>query len=69
MIIIFINNYVYYNNYINNLICETLSPENIIAKLYLNNYDNNYKEEIINSMNKSLLMRDLPRYKNIIRSL
>ena len=54
---------------VNNLICETLHPENIIAKIYLTNLNNTNKQQMINDMNDSLLSRDFPRYKNIVNNI
>jgi hypothetical protein len=51
---------------VNNLICETLSPKNIIAQLYNNNYSPYKKDSIICSMNESLLKKDYPAYKQLI---
>ena len=54
---------------VNNLICETLHPENIIAKLYSNNYTDNARNNIIIKMNASLEARDFPAYKDIVKQL
>jgi len=54
---------------VNNLICETLHPENIIAKLYSNNYTDNARNNIIIQMNTSLEARDFPAYKDIVKQL
>ena len=54
---------------VNNLICETLHPENIIAKLYLTKLNDTYKQEMINEMNNSLTTRDFPRYKSVVNNM
>lgn len=54
---------------INNLICETLHPENIVAKLYMNITEENDKNTIILKMNTALLQRDLSTYNNIIHNI
>jgi hypothetical protein len=36
---------------VNNLICETLHPENMIAKLYFGNFDNKNKNKLIKQIN------------------
>jgi hypothetical protein len=54
---------------VNNLICETLHPENIIAKLYSNNYTDNARNNIIIKMNTSLEAGDFPAYKDIVKQL
>jgi uncharacterized repeat protein (TIGR03803 family) len=51
---------------INNLICETLHPDNIIAKLYTNRFTEEYNHKVVDVMNYSLFQRDLPAYKRII---
>ena len=53
---------------VNNLQCETLSPENIIAQLYNNNYSPSQQDTIICTMNESLLKKDYPAYKQLIES-
>ena len=40
---------------VNNIKVETLNPKNIIAKLYTNNYNADYKIELINRINKHYL--------------
>ena len=39
----------------NNLICESLHPNNIIAKLYTDDINENYRNHIIKILNKSLI--------------
>jgi hypothetical protein len=43
---------------VNNLICETLHPNNIIAKIYNSNLDSKYKNKLIVKMNKFILAKD-----------
>ena len=52
---------------VNGLICETLHPANIIAKLY--DYIDEEKNMIISQMNESLEKRDLLKYKSIVKRL
>ena len=54
---------------VNNLICETLHPDNMIAKLYTNNYSNAEKNAIIFQMNESLETKNFTSYKNVISKL
>jgi len=54
---------------VNNLICETLHPDNIIARLYTSNYSEEYKNNIIYIMNDSLIKKDLTSYKNMVNRL
>ena len=54
---------------VNNLTCETLDPENVIAKLYTEYYDENYKKNVIIKMNDSILKQDYPTYKNLVKSI
>jgi YVTN family beta-propeller protein len=51
---------------VNNLICETLHPDNIIAKLYTSNISDEYKNKLIVMMNDSILKKDFNSYKKII---
>jgi len=54
---------------VNNLVCETLHPDNVIAKLYNSNYSADKQHFLINQLNRSLTERDLPTYKKIINTL
>ena len=54
---------------VNNLTCETLHPENVIAKLYNSNISETYKQNLIQVMNDALQTRDLHAYKSIISRL
>jgi hypothetical protein len=51
------------------LICETLHPDNIIAKLYSSNASEAYKQNLILVMNDTLTRRDEAAYKNIVSRL
>jgi len=53
---------------VNNLICETLHPNNAIAKLYMSNFSEAYKRNVVVVMNDALQNRDLPKYKSIINN-
>jgi hypothetical protein len=54
---------------VNNMICETLDPENIIAKLYLSDFEFEYKSKIIYAMNDSIKRRDSEMLKRIASRL
>jgi len=54
---------------VNNLVCETLHPDNVIAKLYTGNYTKDEQHTLIKQLNASLTKRDLPTYKKIINTL
>ena len=54
---------------VNNLVCETLHPENIIAKLYTANYMDDERTAIVNQLNNSLKTRDLLAYKDVLTNL
>jgi hypothetical protein len=54
---------------INGLICETLDPDNVIAKLYTNNYNETERNDIIIVMNESLKNKNLVEYKRVINKL
>jgi hypothetical protein len=51
---------------INNMTCETLHPNNIIAKMYTNKFTERYNNNVISVMNYSLLARDFASYKSIV---
>ena len=51
---------------VNNLMCETLHPQNFIAKLYTNCYTDEYNDTIIDIMNYSINNKDYPKYKRIV---
>jgi hypothetical protein len=54
---------------INNLICETLCPSNIIAKLYNSSYEEEYKNKIIYIMNESINKNDKNSYLKMIKRI
>jgi len=54
---------------VNNLVCETLHPENIIAKLYTGNYMEDERTAIVNQLNNSLQAKDLCKYKDVVNTL
>jgi uncharacterized repeat protein (TIGR03803 family) len=54
---------------VNNIMCETLHPNNIIAKLYNSNYDENYKNKIIYIMNESINKNDKNSYLKMIKRI
>jgi len=51
---------------VNNMVCETLHPDNVIAKLHMSTFSEDYKENVISIMNESLIKRDLHAYKAIV---
>jgi len=54
---------------VNNLVCETLHPDNIIAKLYTTNYGTHERTAIVNQLNHSLQTKDLSAYKEVVHRL
>jgi hypothetical protein len=54
---------------INNLICETLHPSNIMAKLCRGKYRESERKKIISALNKALKKNDLEGCKRIYKSL
>ena len=54
---------------VNNLVCETLHPDNAIAQLYKSPFSAAYKSNLIAVMNDSLLKMDAAAYKNIVNRL
>jgi hypothetical protein len=53
---------------VNNLVCETLHPDNIIAKLY-NNYSEAERPDLVCQLNASLLERNATKYKAVERKI
>jgi hypothetical protein len=51
---------------VNGLVCETLHPENIMAKLYTNRYAEDERNKFVVEINDSLAKRDLQRYKYVL---
>jgi len=50
---------------VNNLICETLHPNNIIAKIIKNNYTEEYKNKIIILMNKYIMNKEYSQIRKL----
>ena len=55
--------------FVNNMECETLHPDNIIAKIYTSNMNHIHKNEVITIMNESLKNKDGETYKNVINRI
>jgi hypothetical protein len=53
---------------VNNLVCETLHPDNLIAKLY-NNYTEAERPDLVCQLNASLLERNVKKYKAVERKI
>jgi hypothetical protein len=53
---------------VNNLVCETLHPDNLIAKLY-NNYKEAERPDLVCQLNASLLERNVKKYKAVERKI
>ena len=51
---------------VNGLVCETLHPENIMAKLYTNGYADEERNAIVVTINESLAKRNLQSYKSVL---
>ena len=54
---------------INNLICETLHPENIMAKICGGKYNSREQEEICEELNKIIKANNYQAYKKLYQSL
>ena len=54
---------------INNIMCETLHPDNIIARLYTTNYTDDERYKLIFDLNDSLKQCDFINYKTIVNKL
>ena len=55
----------YYRMNVNNLICETLHPDNVISKLYTCNLGKEYKNNLIMALNACMLENDNEGYNRI----
>jgi hypothetical protein len=51
----------------NNMRCESLDPNNVIAKIYMSNLSVTNKNDIVFSMNKALVTRDLETYRTLVQ--
>ena len=51
---------------VNNMICETLHPENLVAKIYTSNLDVDYKNQIIKEMNNSITKNKYFKYNEMV---
>jgi Hint domain len=54
---------------VNNLVCETLHPQNIVAKLYSKFIGDKYRDSIIEMMNECILKNNYTAYKKIVNRL
>jgi streptogramin lyase len=54
---------------VHNLICETLHPENCIAKLYTSTIEKEYKNKIVVMLNDSIERKDHLAYKKIVNRI
>ena len=54
---------------VNNVIAETLDPNNIIARLYKNEKPSFIKNKLVLMMNDSILKKDWKSYKKIIKQI
>ena len=59
----------YGNINVNNMTCETLHPENMIAKLYTNNYSDDERNRLMFELNESSEQRNLTTYKTIVNKI
>jgi uncharacterized repeat protein (TIGR03803 family) len=54
---------------VNNLVCETLHPNNIVAMLHNRNFEEKEKNEIIRLMNESIHKKDRISYAEVARRI
>ena len=54
---------------VNNLICETLHPNNLIAKIYRNRFTDEYNNNVVFIMNDSIERRNYYSYKKIVNRI
>ena len=57
------------NMMVNNLICETLHPENIVAKIYNGNFQTIEKSKIYEKLNHIIITNNIPEYNKLYASL
>ena len=54
---------------VNNMMVETMNPENIIAKLYSNNYSEIEKHNIVVQINECTKRNDFKKCEEIARKM
>jgi len=54
---------------VNNLVCETLHPDNLIAKIYKNRFTDDYNDRVIYIMNDSIERKKYYEYKSIVNRI
>jgi hypothetical protein len=54
---------------INNLICETLHPENIMAKIHNGNYNTQEKKRMYAKLSKLIENGDMVEYNKFYKSI
>jgi hypothetical protein len=51
---------------VNGLRCETLHPDNVIARLYTNNYSAVERNTLVGALNVALVQRNWAKYKTVL---
>jgi len=54
---------------VNNIVCETLDPNNVVAKLYNSNLGEEYKKKIISVANHTTKKRNIRAYSSVVGKL
>ena len=54
---------------VNNIVCETLDPTNVVARLYNSNLGEEYKKKIISAANHATKKRNIRTYSSVVSKL
>ena len=54
---------------VNNIVCETLDPTNVVARLYNSNLGEEYKKKIISAANHTTKKRNIRAYSSVVSKL
>ena len=54
---------------VNNMMVETLHPNNVIARLYLKSFTEDQRRKLITDMNSSLLNKNAKKYRRVVRAI
>lgn len=54
---------------VNNIVCETLDPNNVVARLYNSNLGEEYKKKIISTANHTTKKRNIRAYSSVVNKL
>jgi hypothetical protein len=55
--------------HVNHMLCETLHPENMVARLYTRYGNEEKRNSIVVAMNDSIQRKDYPSYKKMVKNI